>query len=186
QLVLVVQVFRVVDADRGAAIGRRDDEVLGLQHQQRLAHRRAADPELARELFLLQPPARLEPTLDDRVADQLGCGHAGISNEHVVRRQHPRHAGNHTCMQSGVQPQATASPYGAPRATPRATSAPPAASIAVRTQKTSQPAWAASAPSGGVQIPDTTKTTVAATANERPASSMGARSPARTYRIPFH
>src|SRR5207244_7251557 len=160
QLVEVVEVVRVVDAHRRAAVRRRDDEVLGLQHQQRLAHRGAADPELTCELLLLQPATGFEPALDDRLADQLGCGHAGVANERVVRRQHPRHASNHTCMQSGVQLA------GSERGSRAATSAPIPARTAVASQNASQPACAASAPSGGVQTPETTNTTGAATAKE--------------------
>ena len=57
------------------------DEALGLEHEQRLAHRRPADPELAGELLLLQPLARLQPAVDDRLADQLGRGHARVAHE---------------------------------------------------------------------------------------------------------
>src|SRR4051794_12669892 len=209
QLVLLLEVLRVVDPHGRTTVRRRDDEVLGLEHEQRLANRRAADPELTRQLLLLQPPAGLEAALDDRVADQFGCGHAGVTDEGVVRRQHPRHAGNHTCMQSADQPaprgglaesapgcdgdrprsDARAEPARPPggaasgaavRGRRAATRAPAPASTAVTTQNTFQPARSASAPSGGVQIPETTKTTVAATAKERPASSTGARSPAIT------
>src|SRR5581483_4460382 len=179
QLVEVLDVLRVVDADGGAAVRRRDDEVLGLEDQERLAHRRAADAELARELLLLEPLAWREPALDDRLADELGRGGAGISNEHLVREQHPRHGANHTgpdllCMQSVRHAP------GSVRGSDAATRAPAAARAAVAAQNASQPACAASAPSGGVQTPETTNTTVAATAKERPASSAGARSPALT------
>ena len=47
------------DADGGAAVGRRLDEALGLEHEQRLADRRPADSELPGELFLLQALAGL-------------------------------------------------------------------------------------------------------------------------------
>src|SRR5439155_14169732 len=50
-----------------------------------------------------------------------------------------------------------------------AANAPSAARTAVTTQKTSQPAWSASAPSGGVQRAEMRKTTVAAVATDRPA-----------------
>ena len=153
-------------ADGRAAVRRRDDEILGLEHQQRLAHGCAADPELAGELLLLQALPGLEPPVDDRLADQLGCGHAGISNERVARRQQPRHAGNHTVCNPAYQPaMARVEAAAGERA------APAPARTAVTTQNASQPACAASAPSGGVQTPETTKTTVAATAKERPASS---------------
>ena len=96
ELVEVVEVLRVVGAHDRAAVRRRVDEALGLEHQQRLADRRAADPELARELLLLQPRARLEPPVEDRLADQLRGGDAGVPDERVAVVEDPRHGGDHT------------------------------------------------------------------------------------------
>ncbi len=71
-------------AHGGAAVRRRLDEPLGLEHQQRLADGRAADAELARELLLLQPLPGLEPPVDDRLADQLRGGDARVADEPVA------------------------------------------------------------------------------------------------------
>ena len=48
KLVQVLEVVGVVDPDHRAAVRDRVDEPLRLEHQQRLADRRPADPQLAR------------------------------------------------------------------------------------------------------------------------------------------
>ena len=101
QLVEVVEVVGVVHADHRAAVRRRLDQALGLEHEQRLADRRAADPELARELLLLQALARLEPPVEDRLADQLGRGDARVPNECLAVFDHPGHGTN---IQYAIRP----------------------------------------------------------------------------------
>lgn len=65
----------------------------------------------------------------------------------------------------------------AARGSVAATAAPTKASAAVDTQKASQPASSATRASSGVESAERRKTTVAATATERAASSGRARSP---------
>ena len=81
QVVEVVQVVRRVHADHRSAVRRGIDLALDLEHQQRLADRRPADPELPGELLLLQTLPRLEPAVEDRLSDQLGRGHARVPHQ---------------------------------------------------------------------------------------------------------
>ncbi len=76
-----VQLLDVLDRqrrDRHAAVRLALDQPLTLEHSQRLAQRRAADAELARELDLGDDAARLEAQMQDRLAqlvvDEVGAG----------------------------------------------------------------------------------------------------------------
>src|SRR4029079_13927774 len=101
ELVQVVEILGRVDPHHRAAVGDRVDEPFGLEHQERLADRRAADAELARELLFLQAPAGLEPTLDDRLPGQLGRGDAGVLDERPAVVEHPGHG---TTIQYAIWP----------------------------------------------------------------------------------
>jgi hypothetical protein len=88
-----------------ASVRSRDDETLGLEHEERLAHRSPADPELSGELLLLQAPPWLEPTVDDRLPDQLRRGDARVPDESAAVLEDPRHGAQHTvCTPSGQCP----------------------------------------------------------------------------------
>ena len=68
-----------------APVALADDESLGLEHPQRLAHRRARQPELLGDALLDQPVPRRVAVLDDRGA-HLGVGVGGADG--VGRRAH--------------------------------------------------------------------------------------------------
>ena len=109
ELVEVLEIGGVVGADGRAAVRRRLDEALGLEHEQRLANRRPADAELPRELLLLQALARLDPPVDDRLADQLGRGGArALRQRRSAVVEDPRHGEHHTvCNALPSRPGAT-------------------------------------------------------------------------------
>src|SRR5215211_1770263 len=71
-LVQVADLGGPVRPDDRAALRSGLHEALGLEDQQGLPDRRAADAELGGEALLTQWLAGIEPALDDRLADQLG------------------------------------------------------------------------------------------------------------------
>ena len=99
QHVEVTEVVEVVRADGGAAIRARLDEAVGLEDEQRLAHRSAGDAELAGELLLLQPLARREPPIHDRLADDLDGHQACVLGEWRSELEKLGHSGVPYCMQ---------------------------------------------------------------------------------------
>ncbi len=78
QLVEIVEIRGVVGPHRGAAVRGGIDQTLGLKDEQRLAHRRPRDAELARELLLLQARSGREPTVHDRLTYHFGDGDARV------------------------------------------------------------------------------------------------------------
>ena len=71
QLADLAQLGRVVLEDEGSALRPDLDQPLGLQPQERLAHRRAADAELLGKRLLGKLFAKSELVGDDQVADLL-------------------------------------------------------------------------------------------------------------------
>src|ERR671914_529966 len=84
-------------ADERAAAGDDGDEAVAVQALDRLAHRRAADPEPAREVLLAQQRAGSEGDADDLLA-QLEVGAVGERARPAlpqVRRRFQRGHGAH-------------------------------------------------------------------------------------------
>jgi hypothetical protein len=81
ELVHLLELGGVVGAHRRAAVRRRLEQALGLEHEQCLADRRAADAELLGELLLLETLPRGDATVDDRLPDEVGGGRAGGPSE---------------------------------------------------------------------------------------------------------
>ena len=173
QLIEVVEILGRVRADGGAAVRRRVDQALGLEHEQRLAHGRAADAELARELLLLQrdPPAaaarRRSPAGSPRSPRRSRSSSAAHRSCRISR-----HASEHTVC-NPFEPSTTRQPSVA------ATAAPASASAAVASQNTSHPrARAHRVPES--QGPRDRRPPSPRPRPTGPASSGGARSPALT------
>ena len=64
-LVVLTQVVHGRNENHGAALRMQPHEALALQRAERLAHRRCADAEAARDLHLPQPAARRQASGDD-------------------------------------------------------------------------------------------------------------------------
>src|SRR5205807_9337685 len=62
-----------------------------------------ADPELARELLLLEARPGLEPSVEDRLADQLGRRDTRVLDELSASLEDPRHERDHTICKSASQ-----------------------------------------------------------------------------------
>ncbi len=147
-------------ADDRAAVRRRLDQALGLEHQQRLADRRPADPELARELLLLQARPGLEPAVEDRLADQLRRRDARVLDELSASLEDPRHGRDHTVCKAAStrlrrsrEPPAARIDYGgpwiatltcAPRAAARRSTLSRSSAIARRCSSSSSRRWSPS------------------------------------------
>ena len=102
ELVHLLERGDVVCADGRAAVGRALEQPLGLEDEQRLADRRAADPELLRELLLLEPLAGGDAALDDRLADQVGSRNAGRPGKRRLALEDRDHGRRPYSMQTGL------------------------------------------------------------------------------------
>ena len=102
ELVHLLERGDVVRPNRRAAVGRALEQPLGLEDEQRLPDRRAADPELLRELLLLEPLAGGDAALDDCLTDQVGSRDAGRPGKRRLALEDRDHGRRPYSMQSGL------------------------------------------------------------------------------------
>ncbi len=103
QLVHVLEVGQLVRANGRAAVRGRLDEALGLQDEQRLPDRRAAETELLGELLLFQALTGFGTAVDDGLADDFSRCRARRPRKRQVRVE-DAHGGDHTVCTAQFEP----------------------------------------------------------------------------------